>query len=82
MSQQLQTHLIAAAIGATIGVISAASIFIYQKVLEKRQHSMKNAHLDEVDRRLAELQEELERLRYIDKCLDIYYVCIVIFIII
>ncbi|XP_012224815.1 regulator of microtubule dynamics protein 1-like [Linepithema humile] len=63
MSQQLQTHLIAAAIGATIGVISAASIFIYQKVLEKRQHSMKNAHLDEVDRRLAELQEELERLR-------------------
>jgi len=63
MSQQLQTHLIAAAIGATIGVISAASIFIYQKVLEKR-HSMKNAHLDEVDRRLAELQEELERLRY------------------
>lgn len=60
---QLQTHLIAAAIGATIGVISAASIFIYQKVLEKQQHAMKNAHLDEVDRRLAELQTELERLR-------------------
>ncbi|XP_029164174.1 regulator of microtubule dynamics protein 1-like [Nylanderia fulva] len=60
---QLQTHLIAAAIGATIGVISAASIFIYQKVLEKQQHAMKNAHLDEVDRRLTELQTELERLR-------------------
>ncbi|XP_026824164.1 regulator of microtubule dynamics protein 1 [Ooceraea biroi] len=63
MSQQLQTHLIAAAIGATIGVISAASIFIYQKVLEKQQHAMKTAHLDEVDRRLAEIQAELERLR-------------------
>ncbi|XP_011642246.1 regulator of microtubule dynamics protein 1-like [Pogonomyrmex barbatus] len=60
---QLQTNLIAAAIGATIGVISAASIFIYQKVLEKQQHAMKNAHLDEVDRRLTELQAELERLR-------------------
>ena len=63
MSSQLQTNLIAAAIGATIGVISAASIFIYQKVLEKQQHAMKNAHLDEVDRRLTELQTELERLR-------------------
>jgi len=63
MSQQLHTHLIAAAIGATIGVISAASIFIYQKVLEKQQHAMKTAHLDEVDRRLAEIQIELERLR-------------------
>lgn len=61
---QLQTNLIAAAIGATIGVISAASIFIYQKVLEKQQHAMKNAHLDEVDRRLTELQAELERLRW------------------
>ncbi|XP_011871321.1 PREDICTED: regulator of microtubule dynamics protein 1-like [Vollenhovia emeryi] len=60
---QLQTNLIAAAIGATIGVISAASIFIYQKVLEKQQHAMKNEHLDEVDRRLTELQAELERLR-------------------
>ncbi|XP_011701521.1 PREDICTED: regulator of microtubule dynamics protein 2-like [Wasmannia auropunctata] len=60
---QLQTNLIAAAIGATIGVISAASIFIYQKVLEKQQRAMKNAHLDEVDRRLTELQTELERLR-------------------
>lgn len=60
---QLQTNLIAAAIGATIGVISAASIFIYQKVLEKQQHAMKNAHLDEVDRRLTELTTELERLR-------------------
>lgn len=63
MSQQLQTHLIAAAIGATIGVISAAGIFIFQKVLEKQQHAMKTAHLDEVDRRLAEIQAELERLR-------------------
>ncbi|TGZ54014.1 Uncharacterized protein DBV15_00293 [Temnothorax longispinosus] len=63
MSNQLQTNLIAAAIGATIGVISAASIFIYQKVLEKQQHAGKNAHLDEVDRRLTELQTELERLR-------------------
>lgn len=66
MNQQLQTHLIAAAIGATIGVISAAGIFIYQKVLET-QHGMKNStvrdHLDDVDRRLTELQEELERLR-------------------
>ncbi|KAL0112736.1 hypothetical protein PUN28_012185 [Cardiocondyla obscurior] len=60
---QLQTNLIAAAIGATIGVISAASIFIYQKVLEKQQHAMKNDHLNEVDRRLTELQTELERLR-------------------
>lgn len=62
-SGQLQTNLIAAAIGATIGFISAASIFIYQKVLEKQQHTMKKAHLDEVDRRLTELQSEMERLR-------------------
>lgn len=61
---QLQTQLIAAAIGATIGVISAASIFIYQKILENKQRTMKNASLDEVNRRLTELQTELETLRY------------------
>lgn len=60
---QLQTHLIAAAIGATIGVISVASVFIYQKILENKQGPMKNASLDEVNRRLMELQTELETLR-------------------
>lgn len=60
---QLQANLIAAAIGATIGVISAASIFIYHKILENKQHPMKNANYEELDRRLTELQEELETLR-------------------
>lgn len=60
---QLQNNLIAAAIGATIGVISAASIFIYQKILENKQRPMMNANYEELNRRLTELQEELDALR-------------------
>ncbi|XP_014485234.1 PREDICTED: regulator of microtubule dynamics protein 2-like [Dinoponera quadriceps] len=60
---QLQTNLIAAAIGATIGVISAASIFIYHKILENKQRPMMNENYEELSRRLTELQEELEALR-------------------
>lgn len=60
---QLQANLIAAAIGATIGVISAASIFIYHKILENKQQPMGNANYEDLNRRLTELQKELEALR-------------------
>lgn len=64
MSSNLHnTSLIAAAIGATVGVISAASVFIYQKVLERRHQRMMYNNLENVNRRIVELQSELENLR-------------------
>ncbi|XP_020299524.1 regulator of microtubule dynamics protein 2-like isoform X2 [Pseudomyrmex gracilis] len=66
MSQDLRTQLITAAVAATIGVISAAGIFIYQTFLE-RQRLRKNPnvsfHLDKVEQRLMEVREELHELR-------------------
>ncbi|XP_031843394.1 regulator of microtubule dynamics protein 1 [Nomia melanderi] len=59
----LHSNLIAAAIGVTVGVLSAASIFIYHKILENQQHTTVTSNLDAANKRIAELQEELETLR-------------------
>ena len=64
MSTIQNTNLIAAAIGATIGVISVATAFIYNKVMERQQHSTLHNNIDRVNRKVAELQAELDELRY------------------
>ena len=64
MSNLHQSSIIAAAIGATIGVIGAATLLIYQKILEQRQQSMMNDYVENVDRRFAELEAELQSVRY------------------
>ncbi|XP_015586763.1 regulator of microtubule dynamics protein 1 [Cephus cinctus] len=63
MSEAQNTVIIAAAIGAAMGVIGAAGLFIYQKVLEKRQSMMMRSNLDNMNQRILELQAELESLR-------------------
>ena len=57
------TEKIAAAIGVTVGVISAASIFIYRKILANQQYSTTISDLDAANKRIDELQTELEALR-------------------
>lgn len=57
-------HLIVTAIGVTVGVISAASIFIYRKISIKQQHTAIVSNLDSANKKIAELQAELEALRY------------------
>nr|XP_033327766.1 regulator of microtubule dynamics protein 2-like isoform X1 [Megalopta genalis] len=64
VSLRIMNHLqsgsfIPAAIGLTVGVVSAASIFIYHKILENQYHS----NLKGAEARIAELQEELEYVR-------------------
>ncbi|XP_076749286.1 regulator of microtubule dynamics protein 1 [Xylocopa sonorina] len=59
----MHNNLIAAAIGVTVGVISAASIFIYRKILANQQYSTTISELDAANKRIDELQSELEALR-------------------
>ncbi|KOX67922.1 Regulator of microtubule dynamics protein 2 [Melipona quadrifasciata] len=59
----MHNNLIAAAIGVTVGVISAASIFIYRKILANQQYSTTISDLDAANKRIDELQTELEALR-------------------
>ncbi|CAL7944296.1 unnamed protein product [Xylocopa violacea] len=59
----MHNNLIAAAIGVTVGVISAASIFIYRKILANQQYSTTICELDAANKRIDELQSELEALR-------------------
>lgn len=63
MSTLQNSNLIAAALGATIGVVSVATVFIYHKVMERQQHSMMNKNIDNVSKKVTELQAELEKLR-------------------
>lgn len=63
MSTMQNSNLIAAAVGATIGVISVATVFIYNRVMERQQHSAMNSNIDRVNRKVAELKAELEELR-------------------
>ncbi|KAL7296348.1 hypothetical protein TKK_0010362 [Trichogramma kaykai] len=63
MSSLPQSSLIAAAVGATIGVITVAAAMVYNKILERQQHSSMNRNIDKVNRKVAELQSELEELR-------------------
>lgn len=64
MSTLQNSNLIAAAVGATIGVVSVAAVMIYNKVMERQQHRTMNSNLDRVNRKVVELQAELEELRY------------------
>lgn len=59
----MHNNLIAAAIGVTVGVISAASIFIYRKILANQQYSTTTSDLDAANKKIDELQSELEALR-------------------
>ncbi|XP_076281953.1 regulator of microtubule dynamics protein 1 isoform X2 [Lasioglossum baleicum] len=59
MNNLQSSNLIAAAIGLTVGVVSAASIFIYHKMFEHQHHS----NMKVAEARIAELQDELEYIR-------------------
>lgn len=59
----MNNNLIAAAIGVTVGVISAVSIFIYRKILANQQYSTTISDLNTANKRIDELQAELEALR-------------------
>ncbi|XP_057338711.1 regulator of microtubule dynamics protein 1-like [Microplitis mediator] len=63
MSQFQNTQMITVALGATIGVIGAASLFIYQKIMEHREREQMLNNLENVNRRVSELQEALDNLR-------------------
>ncbi|XP_076665323.1 regulator of microtubule dynamics protein 1 isoform X2 [Andrena cerasifolii] len=64
MNHLQNSNLIAAAIGVTVGVISAAGIFIYHKILEnQQQHTSRAGNLDAANKKIAELQAELDALR-------------------
>lgn len=63
MNHLQNSNLIAAAIGVTVGVISAAGIFIYHKILENQQHTTTVTNLDAANKKIIELQKELEALR-------------------
>ncbi|XP_011501077.1 PREDICTED: regulator of microtubule dynamics protein 1-like [Ceratosolen solmsi marchali] len=62
MSTLQNSNLIAAVIGATIGVISVA-MFIYNRVMENQQHSNMSNNIDNVNRKVLALQAELDELR-------------------
>lgn len=64
MNNWQNSTLIAAAIGATVGVISAATAIIYNKILEEKQHSTMSSNIENVNRKVAELKAELETFRY------------------
>lgn len=56
--------MMAVAISATVGVITAATLFIYNKIIEeKKQHKAMDHKVDQVNRKVIELQAELNALR-------------------
>lgn len=59
----MHNNLIATAIGVTVGVISAASIFIYRKILANQRYNTTISDLDAANKRIDELETELEALR-------------------
>lgn len=59
----MHNNLIAAAIGVTVGVLSAASIFIYRKILANQQYGTTISDIDTANKRINELMSELEALR-------------------
>ncbi|XP_034936500.1 regulator of microtubule dynamics protein 1-like [Chelonus insularis] len=63
MSQFQSTQMITVALGATIGVIGAASLFIYQKIMEHREREQLLDNIESVNKRVSELQIALENLR-------------------
>lgn len=63
MNSMQNSNVIAAAVGATIGVVSVAAVFIYHKVMEKQQQAQMTNNIDRVNRKVVELQAELAELR-------------------
>ncbi|CAK9805412.1 hypothetical protein ANTPLA_LOCUS4494 [Anthophora plagiata] len=59
----MHNNLITVAICVTVGVLSAASIFIYRTILTNQQYSSSINDLDVANSRINELQAELEALR-------------------
>ncbi|CAK9825494.1 Regulator of microtubule dynamics protein 1 [Anthophora retusa] len=59
----MHNNLITVAICVTVGVLSAASIFIYRTILANQQYSSSINDLDVANTRINELQAELEALR-------------------
>lgn len=64
MSQFQNSQMITVALGATIGVLGAASLFIYQKIMEQRERERMSNNLERVNLRVSQLQQELDNLRY------------------
>lgn len=65
MSNIQNSTMVAVAISATVGVITAATLFIYNKIIEeKKQQTAMNNKVDQVNRKVIELQAELNALRY------------------
>lgn len=65
MSQLHNSQIIAVALGATIGVIGAASLFIYQKIMEHKEREQMMDNLESVNRRVSELQIALDNMTYL-----------------
>ncbi|KAK0177791.1 hypothetical protein PV328_001802 [Microctonus aethiopoides] len=62
MSQLHNSQILAVALGATIGVIGAASLFIYQKIMEHKEREQMMDNLESVNRRVSELQIALDNM--------------------
>lgn len=63
MNHLQNSHLLAAAVGVTVGVITAAGICLYHKILENQQHATTNINLEAVNKKIAELQAEVDAIR-------------------
>lgn len=64
MNHLQNSNLVAAAFGLAVGVVSAATIFIYHKIMENQNHSSTvNVNLEAVNKKVAELQAEIDALR-------------------
>lgn len=64
MSNMQNSTMVAVAISATVGVLTAATLFIYNKILEeKKQHTAMSNKVDQVNRKVLELQAEMNALR-------------------
>uniref|UniRef100_A0A6M2DD14 Regulator of microtubule dynamics protein 1 n=1 Tax=Xenopsylla cheopis TaxID=163159 RepID=A0A6M2DD14_XENCH len=50
-----------------VGIVGAAGMFIYEKVLAEKKRRMLCKQVDSLDKRLASMQEELEALRRLQK---------------
>lgn len=64
MNHVQNSNLVAAAIGLAVGVVGAATIFIYQKIMENQNHrTSTNISLEAVNKKVATLQAEIDALR-------------------
>ncbi|KAG7204893.1 hypothetical protein KM043_005291 [Ampulex compressa] len=61
--QPVQINLLAAVIGAAVGILTVAGVMFYENALRNKEHVLINSDLDAVNKRIAILQKELEALR-------------------